>query len=100
MAGQVYASGNWHVHPGQAEEFVAQWRRLLTWTRDEHEGLDRAVLIASESDPQRFLSFAQWRSAEERDAWKGSDGFRQRMASCRALCDDFVGGDFAEVVRI
>ena len=95
-----YASGNWQVTPGCADEFVERWREFLGWTRDNHPGLESATLIRSEDDPGRLVSFAIWASAEQRDAWKHSDGFMERFAACRQLCDDFTGGDYDRAITI
>ncbi len=96
----VYASGRWQVADGQADLFVERWRDFLTWTRDEHPELEFARLIRSETDPNRFVSFASWGSAEARNAWKQSPGFAERVSACRALCDDFQGDDFSTAVAI
>jgi heme-degrading monooxygenase HmoA len=95
-----YASGNWHVSPGSADEFIVRWREFLGWTRDEHPGLRSAALIRAQHDPDRFVSFATWASVDARDAWKNSDGFMERFSACRELCDDFTGGDYDHVVTI
>lgn len=94
------ASGNWHVAPGAADDFVARWREFLGWTRQIHPGLKSATLIRAESDPQHFISFATWASTEERNAWKQSEGFMERFSECRRLCNDFGGGDYTHVVEI
>lgn len=98
--GRDYASGHWHVRPGEADVFVERWTEFLGWTRDNEPGLESATLIRSLDDPQRFVSFAVWSSADARDGWKASDGFRKRFMACRELCDDFIGGDYDEAVAV
>ena len=89
-----FASGHWKVHKGAADEFVERWREFLGWTRQNHQGLSSATLIRSATDPDRFVSFAAWASADERDAWKQSEDFMKRFSACRELCDEFAGGDY------
>lgn len=98
LMGDHFASGAWDVHEGEAEQFVENWREFLGWTRREHPGLETASLARSMADPNGFVSFAVWRSGEERDAWKASDGFAARFSACRALCDEFRGGDYERVL--
>lgn len=95
-----YASGYWQVSSGSADEFVARWREFLSWTRAHHRGLESATLLRSEHDPDRFVSFATWTSAEERDAWKQSEDFMTRFSACRQLCDEFSGGDYQHELTI
>lgn len=95
-----FASGTWIVRAGAADEFVQRWQEFLGWTRRDHAGLESASLVRSNADPNRFVSFAAWTSAEDRDAWKQSDGFGQRFSACRELCDEFMGGDYDGVVTI
>jgi heme-degrading monooxygenase HmoA len=95
-----FASGTWQVRPGEGEQFIERWRAFLGWTRQDHLGLVSASLVRSTADPNRFISFAMWRSAEERDAWKASEGFGSRISACRDLCDDVIGGDYERVLEI
>lgn len=94
MGSAAGASGRWQVRPGQAEEFVDRWRDFLGWTRDNYDELVSATLLRSETDGNRFVSFAIWVDAQPRKEWKNSEGFAQRFARCRELCDEFEGGDF------
>lgn len=95
-----YASATWFVRAGEADTFVERWDEFLTWTREEHPGLDTASLLRSVKEPNRFVSLAQWRSGEARDLWKQSDGFIKRFGACRELCDDFIGDDYDRVTTI
>ncbi len=94
MTDEAYASGDWQVRDGEEQEFVARWSDLLGWTRDNHPALKFATLIRAEGDSGRFVSFAEFETPEARHAWKNSEGFIERAAACRELCDEFQGGDF------
>ena len=91
---EFWASGIWTVRAGSEEEFVARWRAWLEWTSQHAAGFRSATLIRSEADGRRFESFSDWDSADARAAWEGSDGFRERMAPVRELCDDAQAGNF------
>lgn len=99
MADTVYASGRWHVQDGKVEAFKEQWREFLSWTRDNYDTLIVATLIEADGDPNSFVSFAAWESAEARDEWRGTDGFMKRFMACRELCDEFEGEDYALSVQ-
>jgi hypothetical protein len=43
---------------------------------------------------------SEWTDVASRDAWKASPGFREGFAASKALCDEFVGGDYDEVVVV
>jgi len=92
---EFWASGRWTVKAGSEDEFVERWRAWLEWTSTNAAGFRSATLIRSEADGSQFTSFSDWDSADARGAWEGSDGFRERMAPVRELCDDVQTGNFA-----
>jgi len=89
-----WASGQWAVRAGSEDEFVARWRDWLEWTSTNAPGFRSATLVRNEGDGTRFVSFSDWDDAETRAAWEGSDGFCERMAPLRELCDDVQTGNF------
>jgi len=97
---QPFASGYWHVRPGSEDTFIARWTEFLQWTRDTHPGLVAATLLRDGDEPSHFVSFAEWRDTESRAAWKQSDGFMERFAPCRELCDEMRGADYDHVVTV
>jgi heme-degrading monooxygenase HmoA len=96
--GRYWASGNWRVTEGKAEEFIARWTEFLTWTKDETDGFETARLIRDLQDPDHFVSFASWRDPASMGAWKNRPEFAEHFGSCRALCTDMQGGGY-QLVR-
>ena len=96
MAGDQYASGNWHVRAGSEDEFIARWQAFITGSAETTGGFGSARLLRDGDDPRHFLSFSDWADAASRDAWKSSPGFAKGLAACRELCDDFVGSDYSQ----
>ena len=96
MAGDQYASGNWHVRAGSEDEFIARWQAFITESAKTAGGFGSARLLRDGDDPRHFLSFSDWADAASRDAWKSSPGFAKGLAACRELCDDFVGSDYSQ----
>lgn len=96
MAGDQYASGNWHVRAGSEDEFIARWQAFITESAETAGGFGSARLLRDGDDPRHFLSFSDWADAASRDAWKSSPGFAKGLAACRELCDDFVGSDYSQ----
>jgi heme-degrading monooxygenase HmoA len=93
------ASGDWLVKSGREDEFVDRWREWLSTSSSGIAGFGSARLLRSSDDPRRFTSISEWNDAGSRDAWKQSAGFAEGFSACKALCDDFRGGDFTEVVH-
>ena len=91
---QDWATGNWVVTQGKEEEFVARWKAWLGWSSQNIPGFVSATLIRDLQDSRHFVSFSAWEDAASRDAWKSSDGFREKFPTVRDLCDEFRGGDF------
>ncbi|MGP3949147.1 antibiotic biosynthesis monooxygenase family protein [Streptomyces sp. 7N604] len=95
-----WASGNWRVAEGKADEFVDRWTEFLTWTREANPGFVRARLIRDANDPSHFVSFAAWRDGESLNAWSQKPEFAERVAACRALCADMQSSFYALVRAI
>jgi heme-degrading monooxygenase HmoA len=89
-----WASGRWQVKEGKAEEFIQRWSDWLTRTSQNVPGFRSARLLRALDDPQRFTSISDWDDTASRDAWKASPGFQEGMDSAKALCEEFVGGDY------
>jgi len=98
--GEPMASGNWHVKEGKEQEFIERWQEFLGWTRDTQPGLVGASLMRDQADGAHFISDSEWKDADTRDAWRQEEGFAKGFAACRALCDDFYGGDYERVVAV
>jgi heme-degrading monooxygenase HmoA len=98
MGERWWASGHWRVKDGKTEEFIRQWKEWLTQSSANVSGFHHARLLRALSDPNLFTSMSEWTDVASRDAWKASPGFREGFAASKALCDEFVGGDYDEVV--
>jgi heme-degrading monooxygenase HmoA len=93
-ASSKWASGVWLVRAGSEDEFVERWKAWLSWTKDTTPGFRSATLLRSDDDGRRFESFSDWDDAESRAQWQSSDGFRERIAAVRELCDEVQAGNF------
>jgi heme-degrading monooxygenase HmoA len=91
---ELYTCGIWTVKPGNEDEFVAAWEALARWTAEHVPGASWATLVQQEDQPNRFLTFGPWESAEAIDAWRASEGFREGIARIRPLLESFEPGTF------
>ena len=91
---ETWASGVWLVRAGSEDEFINRWKAWLSWTSENAQGFRTARLIRNEADGRRFESFSDWDNAESLAKWTGSDGFRERIAPVRELCEDVQTGTF------
>lgn len=98
QSGRYWASGDWRVTDGRADEFIARWTDFLTWTKEDNDGFETARLIRDLDDPQHFVSFSSWRDPASMGAWKSRPEFAAHYGSCRALCIDLQGGGY-QLVR-
>ena len=80
---------------GRENEFVAAWEELADWTLREIPGARWAKLVQHQERPNVFLSFGPWESADAIDAWRASDGFRERVGRLRELLESFEPGSYA-----
>ena len=100
MGREHYASGSWMVKEGREEEFIGRWRDWLEKSTRDLAGFGSAKLIRDAGDARHFLSFSDWENSSARDSWKASPEFAEGLRACRELCDDFVGGDYSQVVGV
>jgi quinol monooxygenase YgiN len=87
--GTRYTWGSWRVKPGREDEFVAAWQEFAAWTAAEIPGAMWATLVRDEVDPSHFLSIGPWESKDAIEAWRATDGFRERVERIRELLDGF-----------
>ena len=91
---ELYTCGIWTVVPGREDEFVAAWDELARWTKENLAGATWAALVQDTERPNRFLTFGPWESAEAIDAWRASDGFRERVGRFGPLLEAFEPGTY------
>jgi heme-degrading monooxygenase HmoA len=59
-----------------------------------------ARLTRDLSDPQRYLSFSPWESADAMHAWKSSPEFRERMGAVQQHVAEFTPSEFELVAEV
>jgi heme-degrading monooxygenase HmoA len=89
-----WASGRWQVTEGKADEFIQRWTAWMDEAIRSTPGFRSAKLLRAEGDPLRFTSISEWDDDATLKTWKASPEFRARIESVKALCDDFLGGDY------
>lgn len=95
----VYTLGVWRVKPGREDDFVAAWDALGQWTLDH--GFDtHGTLVRDRADPQRFVSFGPWRSAEDAERWRSEPGVAERLTRLEAMLESFEPGTYDVVMRV
>ena len=76
---ELVTTGTWLTKPGEEQAFVEEWTRFAEWAATI-PGATTLRLGFDVVDPQRFVSFAAWTSADAAHAWKQTPQFRERMA--------------------
>jgi heme-degrading monooxygenase HmoA len=91
---ELYTCGIWTVIAGREDDFVAAWEDLARWTKENVDGAGWAELVQDEERPNRFLTFGPWKNAEAIEAWRATDGFRERVGRMRELLESFEPGTY------
>ena len=91
---QLYTSGRWTVVPGREDEFVKAWSEMAEWTSAEIPGNSWATLLQHREEPNVFVSFGPWESAEAIAAWRESPGFQEHVGRIRGMLEGFEPGVF------
>jgi heme-degrading monooxygenase HmoA len=79
----VFTSGEWKAKPGREQEFISLWQKFASWSKENFPDAAGAKLLQTRQDPTSFVSLGQWEKEEVVPAWRGSDGFQERMAKIR-----------------
>ena len=95
-----WASGSWTVTGGNEAAFVVRWEEFLHWTKADAAGFRSAYLIHDRGNPSHFISFAQWESVEDAQAWRQLPGFTTHFGACRDLCEDLYAADYVLEVQV
>ena len=97
---QVYTSGVWVTKPGKEDEFVKTWSDLASWTKGSFEGAISVVLLRDRAEGRRFISVGPWRDVRDIDAWRASEGFRERVRRLEPLLERFEPATLELVVEV
>jgi heme-degrading monooxygenase HmoA len=92
--GQPFTSGNWLVRAGSEQEFIGRWSALTLWSLKNGQGAEFFYLIQDLRDPRHFLSFGGWDEPTSVQKWREQPQFRELLAACRELCDEFEAHDY------
>lgn len=90
----VFTMGTWLVKPGSEQEFVDRWTEFARWSKATFEGAMSVQLLRDEGNNARFISVGPWRSVEDVQMWRSSEGFQQRVAALKPLLEHFEAGLF------
>lgn len=96
---ETFTSGTWIVKPGEDDAFVEEWRSFVGWA-SEMPGSGPFRLVRNVDQPNMYMSFAPWETAEAQDAWKALPEFRERIGRVRSHCDDFTPSVFELVTQV
>jgi len=98
--GQLYTSGDWIAKEGLEQDFIEAWEELASWTAGNAPGSGWALLARDVDNPRRFRSFGPWEDAQSIEAWRGSDGFKERVGKLRGLLEGFEPLTLEAVVEV
>ena len=95
----VYTLSVWTVKEGREHDFERAWEALGQWTVEE--GLaTHGTLVRDRTNPQRYVSFAPWASAEHVERWRGSAGYQKHMDAIMPLLESFEPGTYDSVLSV
>jgi heme-degrading monooxygenase HmoA len=80
-------TGIWIVSSND-EAFISAWSTFATWANGQ-PGAGTLRLARDTADPQRYVSFAAWASAEAVQAWKSDPEFKERLGQVLHHVDEF-----------
>ena len=72
---QLFTLATWKVKSGKEAEFIEAWQAFADWTAHTQSGAGEGVLLQSENNPDHFVSFGPWESAENIVSWRTQPEF-------------------------
>ena len=95
----VYTLETWVVKPGRGREFVDAWDAFARWTVES--GFESTgTLLRVRDDPDRYVSFGPWPSADDAERWRASPGFSEHLERLRETLESFEPRMFDVVLRV
>lgn len=96
--GDYYTSGSWKPNPGSEDAFVDAWAEFATWASGI-SGAGTLRLLKDVHQPNRYVSFGDWESADAATAWKQGPEFQEHLAQVLQHVEDFHSTDFEVVAK-
>lgn len=93
---EMLTTGTWLVDEAEQAAFVDAWSAFAAWA-SSMDGAGTLRLGHDGREPNRFVSFAPWASADQVHAWKSSPEFGERMAQVLRYVEEFLPSEL-EVV--
>jgi len=83
----IYTSGDWHVVPGQENDFVDAWHEFAQWSVEEIDHTVQATLLRDAEDSSHFVSFGNWPDDETIERWRESAGYREYISQLKGMTE-------------
>jgi heme-degrading monooxygenase HmoA len=96
---ETYTSGTWMVKAGEEDAFVEAWTEFVRWA-SELPGSGQFRLARELGQPNHFLSFGSWESADAQRAWRAHGEFEERLGRVRAHCEDMSASAYELVTTV
>ncbi len=95
---EAYSSGSWKTKEGEEKAFEEAWTEFARWL-STMPGAGTARLTRDLTEPGRYMSFADWESAEQMQAWKSDPAFGEHMGKVQAHVAEFTPSEWELVVQ-
>jgi heme-degrading monooxygenase HmoA len=96
---EVYSSGTWKAKDGEEEQFVEAWTNFAQWL-SKMPGAGTAHLTRDMDEPGRYMSFANWESADAMHEWKNAPDFKEHMGAVQAHVAEFTPSEWEQVTEV
>ena len=84
----AYSVGMWTTKSGQSDAFVKIWKNMANHVAENSKGGIDFTLAQDADQPNLFVSFGRWESADVFKIWLESPEFKSYMEEIKPLCDD------------
>ena len=95
----IYTTGSWKPREGAEEAFIEAWREFAEWA-GSRPGVGTLRLTKDLKAPGRYVSFADWESAETVAAWKSTPEFAEGLARVRSHVEEFEPTELEVIVEV
>ena len=96
----MYTSGIWNVKAGREDDFARTWQASVDRMSLELPGIVFR-LLRDEDVPSRFVSVVgPWRTREQFETTRSSEGFQAMVASASELLDSYEISVYDLVVEV
>ncbi len=100
MKSSPFTLATYHVKPGEEEDFIERWKKLVDVFSTLENPPFWGTLVRSETNRNLFHSFGPWEKPEDVAAMRSNADAGRAFQAIRELCDELTPDEYEVVIQV